>query len=179
MTRQWLRYANPLVAIRSPDEALTAGRASAVALVLGAFYTGVGAVMTLVNGESMRQTAQDRLQAMDLPPQSIAVAEATSNAILTAGLILNPIMVVLQLVLAWVQWKRPNLAIPALCAMVLGFNLYGAIQMVGVIQSGMLAGLPAQSWAWMVASYAVYAVFLALHVTGARGAAKLRDFARR
>lgn len=175
-----LRYANPLVAIRSSEEALKAARTSSVALVLGALHFSVSAVFMFLNRESALIQAREQLEKMEgMSPESAAVAENVAGAIFSASLVLNPVFAAIQLVLAWVQWKWPNLFIPAVFAALCGFALLSALQTIPFWTSGIMPDLPMTKVVAMIGGYAVATLQMVLHITGARGAAKLRDFARR
>ncbi|MFC7380178.1 hypothetical protein [Brevundimonas sp. GCM10030266] len=162
----WAKAANPTAVITTEADAIAAARASAIAIFLGAAWGVIGLVYMLTAGQA----------AMDA-----AVAQASAGTPEMAGAIgqfalwTGVGLCVIQLVIGLFQWAKPNIVIPIIFVILVGFGLIMGV--FGLLAASAMpevaeanAATPAwQTWIGLV----LLVVQLVLHIAGIRGASKL------
>lgn len=165
----WIKAMNPAGAIDTKEAALAAARVSAIGMVLGAVRDGVSAWYTANGGAEASQRAIENLTGQAQSAEQIA--QAAQFGLIAAG-----VVIVLQLILAVVQWLKPNQVLPIVflvfVVLALGgtlLSLAGSSMMPGMAS----AGLPM----WITATTLVLmTVAFFMHIAGIRGASALGKF---
>ena len=181
MTSQWLAAANPLHTPASRDEALRAARWGSIALVISACWSAVVAIFTYLNHEQVTAAMIRAVPVQtDLPAEQAEATAAMSRALMSSMsvpmLIISLVMCVVYLVLARVQWTRPNIVIPIV---ILAFVAYGVFAgLLAMATNPMVretaAGLQP---VWLTAAgWVIQLVKAVLLVASWRGAASLKRF---
>lgn len=153
---------NPMAPIATEADALAAARASAVAIFIGVLY----GIFSLVFGmEAVRAGVEAQMAAN---PAAGMDADGMVNIAIGMGVF----FIVIQLVLGWVQWAKPNIIIPIIFVILVA---WGLIQIPLSMQAAASMGMDVpQPPMWqMVLAVVVMLVELVLHITGIRGASKL------
>ncbi len=161
------RALNPTAPITTESEAIAAARASAVAIFLGVLWGVVGIIYLMTAGQAVMEAAVAQASAQSPETAGMAGMMAQTALWMSVGL------VVIQAILGFVQWSKPNIVIPIIFAILVAFGLVSGV--LSMAMAGQ-AGLPeaAQTPAWQLwGSFIVMAVELLLHITGIRGASKL------
>ena len=167
----WIKAFNPMATIGTEAEALKAARASAVAIFIGVAFGLVG-VFVMMNGglEAMRSAvaAQSAGGDQQIAGMAGALADFTLYTMIA--------MVVIQLILGFVQWFKPNIVIPILFIVLVVYGLGSTL--LGQMMAGQMeVPQTAMNSGFMVAfGIAVLVVELILHIAGVRGASALRKF---
>jgi len=163
----WTRAMNPTSPLNTEAEALAAARASAVAIFLGVIWGIVGIIYLMTAGQEMMEAAlaQNAAQA----PETAGMAGMMSQvALWMAGF-----FVVLQLILGFVQWTKPNKVIPILFIILVVYGI-GSTALGQMMAGQMDVPAAAQGPLWLtLVGYVVMLVELVLHIAGVRGASKL------
>jgi len=161
------RALNPMAPITTEAEAISAARASAVAIFLGVLWGVVGIVYLMTAGQALMEAAVAQAAAQN--PEAAGMAGMMAQGLLG----LSVVFVVIQLILGLVQWFKPNIVIPVMFAVLVAFGLVtGLTAAFGVGQPAVAAEAATPAWqTW--GGLAVMVVELVLHVTGIRGAQKL------
>lgn len=157
----WIKAVNPLSTASTEPEALAAARASAIAIFIGVIYGVCG----LVFGMNMMKAGIEAQPSTGASPEmmfQIAMG-------LAAG------VVIIQLVLGLVQWFKPNMAIPIIFVILVGYGLV-SIPLGRMMAANMGIESPAVPAWQMMLSVVVMLVELALHIAGIRGASALKRF---
>lgn len=155
---------SPTAPLNTEADAVAAARASAVAIFIGVLYGVVGIVMMMTTGADQIRAAAEASAAQSGMP---SMADATVQFALYGGIA----FVVIQAILGWVQWAKPNIVIPIIFAILVAFGLVMAV--LGLSKNGALP-VEAQTPMWQVVlGLVVMAVELFLHIVGIRGAGKL------
>ncbi|HEY0600785.1 hypothetical protein [Brevundimonas sp.] len=164
----WIKAMNPAGAIDTKEAALAAARLSAVGMVLGAVRDSVGAWYSANGGAEASQRAIENLTGQVQSPEQ--VAQAAQFGLMAAG-----VVIVLQLILAVVQWLKPNQVLPiiflALVVLALGGTL---LSLTGSSMPGM-ASLAPPMWTTVTTLVLMTAAFF-MHIAGIRGASALSKF---
>lgn len=157
----WIKAINPMAPITTEGEALRAARASAIGVALGAAVGIVGVVQMVLKKDEI-----------------IAAATAATNDPAMAGMGATMAqlalyfaigLVVIQAILAFVQWAKPNIIIPILFAVLVAGGL-----VLGLMGQMMATGQTPSVPVWQtVLSVVIAFVQLTLHIAGARGASRL------
>lgn len=120
-----IKAMNPTAPLNTEEAALAAAKVSAIGMVLGAIHTAVGGwyASTPAAQEGAAQIVQDLTgQAPD--PAALAAQSQM-------GLIMSGVFVVLQLGLAALQWRKPNMILPiiflVLCIWALGSSILALV----------------------------------------------------
>jgi hypothetical protein len=167
----WIKAFNPMATIGTEAEALKAARASAVAIFIGVAFGLVG-VFVMMNGGLEAMKSAVAAQSAGSDPQMASM----TGAIADFTLYMMIAMVVIQLILGFVQWFKPNIVIPILFIVLVVYGLGSTLlsrMMAGqmdVPDTAMNSGL------MMVFGIVVLVVELILHIAGVRGASALRKF---
>jgi preprotein translocase subunit SecG len=163
----WAKAMNPTSPLNTEAEALAAARASAIAIFLGALWGLVGVIYLMTAGQEAMAAAFAQ-GAADAPEMAGMAGTMSQVALWTAGF-----FVVLQLILGFVQWKKPNKVLPILFIILVVYGIGSAA--LGQMMAGQL-DIPeaAQGPLWLtLIGYVVMVIQLVMHIAGVRGASKL------
>jgi hypothetical protein len=163
---------NPTAPLNSEADARTAARASAISIFIGVVM-GVITVLMLMNGGLAEMEAAMQAQAAP-DPQTAGMA----GAMMQGALYFTIFLVVLQLILGFVQWARPNIVIPILFLVLIVYGLGSTA--LGMMMAGD-AAVPQTSMntpAMTAFTIVVLLIQALLHVVGIRGASALNRFRR-
>ena len=160
-----VRAMNPMGAINNAAEAKAAARASALGVVIGAINTAVaGWYSSTPEGQEAAGRVMEGLLGQSVDPAQLE-AQAQTGLYFTAAL------VVLQIVLAGVQWMKPNSVIPILFLVLVIWGLGTSI--LGLFMPAFAASQPM----WLtVFNLGVLAIAAILHIAGIRGANAMNKF---
>lgn len=163
----WIRAFNPATPITTEDEAIAAARASAVAIFLGVLWGAVGIVYLMTAGQAIMDAAVAQASAQN--PDAAGMAGMLAKGILGMSIF----FVVIQLIIGLVQWAKPNVVIPIIFALLVGFGLItGLMTAFGVGETD--AGGAAANPVWMTwGSLVVLIIQMVLHISGIRGSQAL------
>lgn len=163
----WVKASNPTSPITNEAEALAAARASALAIFLGVLWGIVGIIYLMTAGQAIMDAAMAKAAA-DSPEVAGMTGVMTQAAIwMAVG------FVVIQLVLGFVQWAKPNIVIPIIFVILVAFGLVSTITTaMGVGQADVPAAAATPQWQIWV-GLLILVVQLVLHVAGIRGAKQL------
>jgi hypothetical protein len=162
----WVRASNPTAPITNEAEATAAARASALAIFLGVLWGIVGVIQIFTSQTEMAEAAA---AAAASDPAAAGMAGAMVQGVLFAGIA----MVVIQAILGFVQWARPNIVIPIIFLILVAFGLVsGVFGMVMTGQEGMPQSPAAPAWQIWV-GFVILIIQLLMHTAGIRGASKL------
>ncbi len=158
----WIKASNPTAPITTEAEAIGAARASAIAIFLGVLY---GVVSLMVGMDAVRAGVEAQMAANPQPGM-------TSDMLINIALGMGVFFILVQLVLGWVQWAKPNIVIPIIFLILV---VWGLVQIPLSMQTAASMGIDApQSPIWMtVVAVAVMLVQLVMHIAGIRGARQL------
>ena len=156
---------NPAAPLTTEDAALSAAKVSAIGMVIGAINQAVGGwyASTPAASEAAARVIGDLTGQTPDPAQLAQQAQM--------GLYLTGAFVVLQLILAAVQWRKPNTVLPILFLVLVIWALGGAALALVVPAFG--GGQPI----WLTVFTLVMMLLAAiLHIAGIRGASALKKF---
>ncbi|MDP3369875.1 MAG: hypothetical protein Q8M32_08500 [Brevundimonas sp.] len=163
----WIRASNPTAPITNEAEATAAARASALAIFLGVLWGIVGIVYLMTAGQAVMEAAVAQAAA-DAPEMAGLTGMMTQLA-----LGMSVAVVVIQLVLGLVQWIRPNIVIPIIFAILVGFELIKGLMGLLMAGQGSLPEMTATP-AWQLwGGLTILVVQLIMHIAGIRGARQL------
>ncbi|HWQ87723.1 hypothetical protein [Brevundimonas sp.] len=162
-----IRALNPTAPITTESEAIDAARASALAIFLGVLWGIVGVIYLMTAGQAVMEAAVAQASAQNPEAAGMAGAMAQTALWMSVGL------VVIQAILGFVQWTKPNIVIPIIFAILVAFGLVsGLLSLAMAGQAGMPETVQAPMWqVW--GGFIVMAVQLLMHINGIRGARKL------
>ncbi|GAA0626496.1 hypothetical protein GCM10009422_24180 [Brevundimonas kwangchunensis] len=164
----WIKASNPATPITTEADAIAAARASAIAIFLGAVWGIVGLVYMMTAGSGALEAAA--AQAAADTPEMPGMANVVTQAALWMGIGLT----VVQLIIGFVQWAKPNIVIPIIFVILVAFGLVTGV--FGLVMAGQpeMAAAAAQTPMWQtVIGFVILAVQLVMHIAGIRGANKL------
>lgn len=160
----WIKAINPTASITNEAEALRAARASALSIFIGVVVGVVSLAWTLMNPAALD----------DAVAQVAGTSGDTAAAAAAAGqmtLWLSGLVIVVQLVLGWMQWRNPAKWMAVVFILLIVFGVLSTL--AAPMMADMVPDMPVIP-AWQIAlSVAIMAVQLLLHVAGLRGIAKL------
>ncbi|MBU1540729.1 MAG: hypothetical protein KKC29_04965 [Alphaproteobacteria bacterium] len=163
----WIKASNPAAPITTEAEAISAARASALAIFLGVAWGIVGIVYLMTAGQALMDAAIAEASAQS--PEAAGMA-----GMMTQGLIgLSVGLIVIQLIIGLVQWFKPNIVIPIIFAILVAFGLItGLMAALGIGQPENAAAFSNPVWlTW--GGIVVMVIELILHIAGIRGARML------
>lgn len=157
-----IKAMNPTAPLNTEEAALGAAKVSAVGMVIGAIHTAVGG--WYASTPAAQQAAAQIVQ--DLTGQAPDAAQMASQA--QIGLITAGVFVVLQLGLAFLQSRKPNMVLPILFLILCVWALGSSILALAVPAFG--AAQPM----WLTA-FSIIAMLLAIitHIASIRGVSAL------
>lgn len=156
---------NPTAPLTTEDAALGAAKVSAIGMVIGAINQAVGGwyASTPEASEAAARVIENLTGQTSDPAQLAQQAQM--------GLYFTGALVVLQLILAAVQWRKPNTVLPILFLVLVVWALGGAALALVVPAFG--GGQPM----WLTVFTLVMMLLAAiLHIAGIRGASALKRF---
>ncbi|RZJ31904.1 MAG: hypothetical protein EON85_02640 [Brevundimonas sp.] len=150
---------NPTAPLKTEEAALAAAKVSAVGMVIGAIYQAVGGwYSSTPEAAAAGGRMVERLTGQMPSPEQLAAS--AQQSVIIAG-----VFTVLQLGLAFWQWKKPNIALPiiflVLCIWGLGTN---------ALVLAMGAEQPMYLSVFAIVTMLIAAV---THIAGIRGASAL------
>ena len=162
----WIRTLGPTAELKTEAEALSAARASSIGMVLGAARDAVLAWYAATAGAEATRLAVDQITRR---PESVEQMQTATQI----GLAVTGLLVVLQLVLAVVHWRKPTSLLPLIFLMLVVWALgTAALALVyaagGQETSGQPIGLILLTMIAMTAA-------AILHATAIRGAGRLAE----
>lgn len=115
-----IKAMNPTAQLTTEDAALAAARVSAVGMVIGAINQAVAGwyASTPAAAEGAARMVE---QLTGQAPDPAALAQQSQMGLIVAG-----VFVVLHLILAFVQWRKPNQVLPILFLVLVIWGLGGA-----------------------------------------------------
>jgi hypothetical protein len=157
-----IKAMNPTAPLTTEEAALGAARVSAVGMVIGAIHQAVGAWYASTPQAS--ETAAKMVEQMTgQAPDAAAMAQQGQ-----VGVMLGGGLVVLQLILAAVQWKKPNMALPIIFLILVIWALGGACLALAMPALGGVQPM------WLTLFTVVTMVIAAVtHIASIRGASAL------
>lgn len=160
-----IRAMNPAAPLPTEDAARAAARVSAIGMVIGAVNTAVGAwyASTPAASEAAARVIEDFTGQAPNPAQLASQAQM--------GLYLAGAIVLLQLVLAAVQWRKPNGVLPILFLVLVVWALGGSL--LGLVMPMFGGGQPVWLTVFTLVTMLAAAI---LHIAGIRGANALARF---
>lgn len=165
-----IRAVNPFAALETRQAALAAARATAIGIVLGAIQQALHLLYMATGGAEAAGRALE--QATGSAPTAAMQAMQQGSQTISAGLIL------LQLALAIVQWRKPNQVLPILFLVLVGAGiaLAASVLLLLLLSPG---GFQEGSPIWLTVGGGTLTVLaFAAHVAGFRGARRLARFRR-
>lgn len=162
----WIKAINPTAVLETESQALAATRASSIGMVIGAGRDAILAWYTANAGaEAVRQTVDQMTQRPETAEQMQA---ATQIGLAAAGTV-----VVLQLVLAAVHWRKPTSLLPLVFLMLVVWALgSGALALVNAVGG---QGSIAQPTGLILMTLVTMTAAAILHATAIRGAGRLAE----
>lgn len=165
-----IRAANPFAAIETRRGALAAARATTIGILLGTVQQALHLLYMATGGAEAAGRALE--QATGSAPTSGMQAMQQGSLTISAGLIL------LQLALAIIQWRKPNQVLPILFLVLVGAGIaLAASAFLLVLMSP--GGFQERSPLWLtVGGGTLTLLAFAAHVAGFRGARRLARLRR-
>jgi hypothetical protein len=177
----WLRAANPLDRPATEAQARRAARLGAVSAVVMALQSVVEIAPQTERMQRMLAAMPSAMGAPSGDAEADAVLAATMDQVVAA---IPPLMLgvslvsaAVLLVLAAVQWRRPNAVIPGV---LLAFTLYGLLSLPLTLLNPMyrelvdVLAMPPWRYAYAAASYVLHLVLLTAAFFGALRLGRLR-----
>jgi len=163
---------NPSAPLRNETEARAAARASAIAIFIGVLM-GIVTVAMMMNGGLTDMEAAMKAQAGSDPNLA-----GMTGAVAQGTLYFTIFLVLVQAVLGFVQWAKPNVFIPILFLILVVYGL--GISVLALISAGDQSAPQSMmnTPAVMIASIVVMLIQALLHAVGIRGATALSKFQR-
>lgn len=160
-----IRAMNPAAPLATEDAARAAARVSAIGMVIGAINTAVGAwyASTPAASEAAARAVEN------FTGQAPNAAQLQSQA--QMALYFAAALVVLQLILAAVQWRKPSGVLPILFLVLVVWGLGGSILALVMPMFG--GGQPVWLTVFTLVALLIAAI---LHIAGIRGASALGKF---
>ncbi|MDI1327407.1 MAG: hypothetical protein PSV23_11480 [Brevundimonas sp.] len=157
-----IKAMNPTAPLTTEDVALAAARVSAVGMVIGAINQAV-AGWYASTPEAVEAAGRMVEQFTGQAPDPAALAQQSQ-----IGLGMTGAFVVLQLVLAFVQWRKPNQVLPILFLVLVIWGLGGAL--ISIFAPAFSGGQPMWLTVFTLVALSVAAI---MHVAAIRGASAL------
>lgn len=157
-----IKAMNPTAPLTTEEAALAAARVSAVGIVVGAINQVIGGwYATTPDAQAAAARAVESLTGQPVDPAALA-QQSQIGLYMTGGFI------VLQLILAFVQWKKPNMVLPILFLVLVIWGLGTGV--LALVMPAFGAGQPM----WLSLTIVILMLFAAVtHIAGIRGASAL------
>jgi hypothetical protein len=157
-----IKAMNPTAPLPTEEAALAAAKVSAVGMVIGAIHQAVGAwYATTPEAAAAASKLVEQMTGQTPDPAQLAQQNQF-------GLMLGGGLVILQLILAAVQWKKPNMVLPILFLILVIWALGGAC--LALFVPAFAAAQPIWLTAFTVVTMGIAAI---AHIAGIRGASAL------
>ena len=157
-----IKAMNPTASLTTEETALAAARVSAVGMVIGAINQAVAGwyASTPAAAEGAARVVE---QLTGQAPEPAALAQQAQMGLIMAG-----VFVVLHLILAFVQWRKPNQVLPILFLVLVIWGLGTAC--ISLFVPAFAAGQPM----WLTALTIVLLLIAAVaHIASIRGVSAL------
>jgi hypothetical protein len=165
----WVKAMNPTSQATTEAEALAAARASAIAMFIGAIFGAVGVFMMLNGGLAEIEKAMAAASGGD------AATAAMSGSMAKVTLYSAIFFTVLQAILGYVQWTKPNKVLPILFIVLVVYGI-GSTALSQMMAGQMnLPETSTNSPLFITVGYVVMVVELILHIAGIRGVGRLDE----
>lgn len=162
----WIKAIQPTAALDTEAKALAATRASSIGMVIGAGRDAILAWYAANAGAEATRLAVDQ---MTQRPETAEQMQAATQIGLAGAIV----MVVLQLALAVVHWRKPSSLLPLVFLMLVVWALgTGALAFVYVLGG---QGMASQPIGLIVTTLVTMSVAAFLHATAIRGAGRLAE----
>ncbi|CAN5350682.1 hypothetical protein BH10PSE2_BH10PSE2_28450 [soil metagenome] len=166
----WIQAANPTAPITTEAEAQAAARSSAIAIVIGVVYGLIGIAITFATMGTIKAAAVAQAGANGGPANTGAIAETA----VSIGVWVGIAFVVIQAVLAVMQWRNPNKVIAIMFLLLIALGVASTLASVVLLNSGALPQTSVATPIWQVVlAVIVMAVEAVLHFAGLRGMRRL------
>ena len=160
----WLKALNPSSPMTTEADAERGAKASAISIFIGVVVGLVSLAWSIANPAAMND-------ALATASQGDPAAAAMADASLQAGLWMAGGLVVIQLILAVVQWRNPGKFIAVLFMVLIALGI--VMSLAAPLLSASMPNVPATPM-WQIAlSVVVMVVQFILHVTGLKGIKQL------
>ena len=160
----WLKAMNPASPITTEAEAERAAKASAISIMIGVVVGLASLAWTFSNPAAM----QDAMAAASQGDPSNAAA---TQAALQVGLWFGGALVLVQLILAIVQWRNPGKFIAILFMVLIAFGLVSTL--ATPLLAGSMPNMPNTPIWQIVLSVVIMIIQMVLHSTGLKGIKQL------
>lgn len=162
----WAKAINPTAKIATEEDGISAARASAIAIFLGVVWGIVGIIYLMTAGQAAMQAAVS---------QASAEAPGMAGAVGQIALWTAVFFVVVQAVIGFIQWAKPNIVIPIIFLILVVFGLVmGVFGMMMANSMPDVAEAQAQTPAWQTwIGMLLMIVQAVMHIAGIRGASAL------
>jgi uncharacterized membrane protein len=158
----WIKAMNPTTPLATEGDALAAARASAVGILIGAVNQAVtGWYSTTPEAAAAAARMVEQLTGQAPEPAALA-QQAQMGLYFTGGLVL------LHLILAFVQWKKPNIALPIVFLLLVLWGFAGSVMALTIPALGGVQPM----WLTLFTLVTMLVAGL-LHIAGIRGARQL------
>lgn len=157
-----IKAMNPTAPLTTEDSALAAAKVSAVGIVIGAIHQAVGAWYASTPEAAAAASAMVE-ELTGQTPDAAALAQQSQT-----GLMFGGVLIVIALVLALVQWRKPNMVLPILFLVLVIWSL-GAAALALVVPA-----LSGSQPLWLTLFSLVTMVIAAImHIASIRGVGAL------
>ena len=157
-----IKAMNPTAPLITEEAALAAAKVSAVGIVVGAVHQAVGAwYASTPAAAAAAATMVEELTGQT--PDPAALAQQSQM-----GLMFGGVLIVIALVLAFVQWRKPNMVLPILFLVLVIWSLGTAA--LALVIPAMAGGQPLWLTIFSVVTMALAAI---MHVASIRGVSAL------
>ena len=157
-----IKAMNPTALLTTEEAALDAAKVSAVGIVIGAIHQAVGAWYATTPAAAAAAAAMvEQLTGQTPDPASLAQQSQM-------GLMFGVALIVIALILAFVQWRKPNIVLPILFLILVIWSLGGAC--LALAMPAMSGGQPMWLTAFSVVTMAIAAI---MHIASIRGVGAL------
>jgi hypothetical protein len=162
----WIKAIHPMAVLDTEAQALAATRASSIGMIIGAGRDAILAWYAANAGAEATRLAVDQ---MTQRPETAEQMQAATQI----GLAGTAVMVVLQLALAVVHWRKPSSLLPLVFLMLVVWALgTGALAFVYAVGS---QGMASQPMGLIVMTLVTMSAAVFLHATAIRGAGRLAE----
>ena len=161
-----IKAMNPRAPLLTEGDALAAARVSAIGMVLGAISNVAEAWYTQNGGAEATQRAVENLTGQ------VQTAEQVSQSA-QFGMIGVAVIIVLQLILAVVQWRKPTSWLPILFLVLVIWGI--GTTLLGLAMGGAMAsmGMPARPMWLTIITLVTLIPAAIMHIASIRGAGQL------
>lgn len=161
-----IKAMNPTAPLTTEEAALAAAKVSAVGMVIGVVKQAVEAWYASTPEAVAATAAASAAMVEQLTGQTPDATEVAQQS--QGGLVLAGVFIVLALILAFVQWRKPNTVLPILFLILVILALGGAV--LALFMPAFSGGQPM----WLtVVSLVTMAIAAVMHIASIRGVSAL------